>query len=148
MKALFFDRELKMVEIPDPVPAPGELLVKVRLSAICNTDIEIIKGYMGFTGVPGHEFVGEVLTPGNPLTGKRVVGEINCPCGKCYLCRTNRPTHCENRTVTGIFGRQGTFAGYICLPASNLHVVPDSVSDEDAVFTEPLAAAIEIFGKP
>lgn len=145
MKALFFDKNPELREVADPQPQNGELLVKIRTSAICNTDLEIIKGYMGFKGVPGHEFVGEVITSGNPLSGMRVAGEINCPCGTCYLCRTNRPTHCESRTVTGILMHQGVFADYICLPAGNLHRVPENIPDEIAVFTEPLAAAVEIF---
>ncbi len=144
MKALFFDKKLLLVGLPDPVPAEGEVLVRVRVSSICNTDLEIIRGYMGFTGVPGHEFVGEVVTPNHPLSGKRIVGEINCPCGHCYLCKTSRRRHCFARTVTGIAGHQGVFADFIALPAENLHVVPDHLSDEKAVFTEPLAAAVEI----
>lgn len=144
MKALFFDKQLSLVELPEPVPADGEVLIRVRLSSICNTDLEIIRGYMGFTGVPGHEFVGEVITKNHPLTGKRVVGEINCPCGSCYLCTHHRPRHCFSRTVTGIAGHQGVFADFITLPAGNLHVVPCYLSDEKAVFTEPLAAAVEI----
>jgi len=145
MQALFFDNELVIKDIPVPEPGAGELLVKVKYSAICNTDLEIIKGYMGFTGVLGHEFVGEVVTKGHALSGKSVVGEINCSCRKCYLCLSGRPTHCTNRTVLGIAGHQGVFADYISLPANNLHFVPDSLEPEKAVFTEPLAAAVEIF---
>lgn len=144
VKALFFDNQLRLIGLPEPVPSDGEVLIRVRLSSICNTDLEIIKGYMGFTGVPGHEFVGEVVTRNHPLSGKRVVGEINCPCGHCYLCLTHRPRHCFARTVTGIAGHQGVFADYIALPAGNLHVVPDHLTDEKAIFTEPLAAAVEI----
>ena len=145
MKALFFESELKMRDLPVPEPAEGEVLIRVCISAICNTDLEIIRGYMGFTGVPGHEFVGEVVTPGTSLTGRLVVGEINCPCGNCYLCRTGRPTHCSKRSVLGIFRRDGVFAEYITLPMANLYEVPDGLTPETAVFTEPLAAAIEIF---
>ncbi|MEI6456963.1 MAG: alcohol dehydrogenase catalytic domain-containing protein [bacterium] len=145
MKALFFDGSLKVRDIPKPVPAEGEVLIRILCSAICNTDLEIIKGYMGFHGILGHEFVGEVVTKSSPLYGKRVVGEINCSCGACYLCKTGRKSHCRNRTVLGIFERPGVFADYTTLPVENLHVIPDHLSTEKAVFTEPLAAALEIF---
>ncbi len=145
MKALIFDNILKIREVPVPTPKPGEVLIRVLYSSICNTDQEIIKGYMGFSGILGHEFVGEVVTGSSPLFGQRVVGEINCPCGHCYLCKTGRPTHCANRTVLGIFNHDGVFAEYIVLPENNLHVVPVDLLSEIAVFTEPLAAAIEIF---
>lgn len=145
MLALFFENDLTLKNIPVPVPAAGEVLVKLLYSAICNTDLEIIKGYMGFKGVLGHEFVGEVVSPGHTLSGKTVVGEINCSCGLCYLCQTGRRTHCMKRTVLGIAGRQGVFADFIALPAENLHPVHESVSLTHAVFTEPLAAAVEIF---
>lgn len=145
MKALVFDGKLKVTEVPAPRPGADEVLIRVHYSAICNTDLEIIKGYMGFNGIPGHEFVGEVLTKGSILCGKTVVGEINCSCGECYLCRTGRKTHCPNRTVLGIDGHQGVFAEYITLPEENLHLVPDGLSLTSAVFAEPLAAAIEIF---
>lgn len=144
MKALIFDGTLHLEQIPAPEPVQGEVLVKIRTSAICNTDLEIIRGYMGFKGVPGHEFVGEVVSTDSPLAGRRVTGEINCSCGECYLCKTLRPTHCSERSVTGIFNHQGVFADYIVLPEKNLHTVPDHVPDEHAVFTEPLAAAVEI----
>jgi threonine dehydrogenase-like Zn-dependent dehydrogenase len=145
MKALIFDKILQIKEVPVPIPKPGEVLIRVLFSSICNTDQEIIKGYMGFTGILGHEFVGEVATESSKLYGQRVVGEINCPCGHCYLCKTGRPTHCGNRTVLGIFNHDGVFAEYTVLPESNLHVVPGNLSSEIAVFTEPLAAAAEIF---
>lgn len=115
------------------------------MTGICNTDLEIAKGYMDFCGIPGHEFVGVVLESPKPeWKGKRVVGEINCPCGNCDLCRRGLPRHCSNRSVLGILNRDGTFAKRLCLPVENLHLVPDSVKDEEAVFTEPLAAAFEI----
>jgi threonine dehydrogenase-like Zn-dependent dehydrogenase len=145
MKALFFDGSLKLTELPDPVPAPGEALIRINYSSICNTDLEIIRGYMGFNGVPGHEFTGKVINPESAFFGKTVVGEINCPCGTCYLCRTGRRTHCSNRTVIGIAGHQGAFAEYIALPEENLHEVPEGLEETKAVFTEPLAAALEIF---
>lgn len=145
MKALVFDGSLKIAEVSKPGPVNDEVLIRVLYSAICNTDLEIIKGYMGFNGILGHEFVGEVVTPSSALFGKTVVGEINCSCGNCYLCQTGRKTHCPNRTVIGISGHAGVFADYVVLPEKNLHVVPDGLPLTSAVFTEPLAAAVEIF---
>ncbi len=129
-----------------PRPArPGEALVKVRLSGICGTDLELARGYYPYTGVIGHEFVGEVAEAAEAdWIGRRVVGEINAACGECEQCRNGRPTHCERRTVLGIVGRDGVHAEYATLPLANLHPVPDSVPDEAAVFVEPLAAALEI----
>jgi 2-desacetyl-2-hydroxyethyl bacteriochlorophyllide A dehydrogenase len=123
----------------------GEALIRIRCAGICSTDLELVKGYYPFTGVPGHEFVGEVVeAEDKPWIGQRVVGEINIACGACEQCLNGRPTHCENRTVLGIKNRDGTFAEYITLPIQNLHRVPASIPDEAAVFTEPLAAALEI----
>ena len=119
-------------------------LVKVHLAGICSTDIQIFKGYMGFSGVPGHEFVGTVSDGPETLLGKRVVGEINFGCGQCEACGRGLSRHCPNRKVMGILGADGAFAEYVALPAGNLHRVPENVSDEEAVFTEPLAAAFEI----
>lgn len=119
-------------------------LIKVHLAGICSTDLQIFKGYMNFRGVPGHEFVGSVSEGARNLAGKRVVGEINFGCGRCELCARELSRHCPNRSVMGILGADGAFAEYVSVPAANLHVVPDSVSDEEAVFTEPLAAAFEI----
>jgi len=146
MKALVFDGHLTLrSDYPTPVRPPGEALVRVRLAGICNTDLEIVRGYMGFKGVLGHEFVGEVVEADDPTwRGKRVVGEINCPCGTCELCQRGLGRHCPDRTVLGIQGRDGAFADFLLLPLKNLHAVPDSVPDEDAVFTELLAAAFEI----
>jgi len=146
MKALVFDEKLKFVEdYPDPSPAPGESLIRIIMAGICNTDLEITRGYMGFRGVLGHEFVGVVEKSGREsLVGKRVVGEINCPCGECYLCKKGLGKHCPNRTVLGIQGRDGVFAEYTTLPNNNLLIVPDKLGDEKATFTEPLAAAFEI----
>ena len=133
-------------DYPMPVPAAGESLVRIRMAGICGTDLEITRGYMGFTGVPGHEFVGEVITTTiSGLMGRRVVGEINAACGQCEFCRADLGRHCSKRTVLGILGRDGAFAEYLCLPSQNLIPVPDTVADEVAVFTEPLAAAFEIF---
>ncbi len=132
-------------EYPTPERQPGEALVRVRLAGICSTDMEIMKGYMGFEGVPGHEFVGVVeACDDESLLGERVVGEINAGCGDCELCRSGMENHCAERTVLGILGRDGAFADYLTLPGKNLHIVPDSVADEEAVFSEPLAAAFEI----
>ena len=127
-----------------PTPAPDEALIRVIRAGICNTDLELIRGYYPYHGVLGHEFVGIVENGPDKLLGKRVVGEINAACGRCHYCRTNQPTHCENRTVLGIINRNGAFADYITLPTANLHTVPDSVSTNSAVFTEPVAAALEI----
>ena len=128
---------------------PGEVRVRVRLAGVCATDLELVRGYMGFTGTLGHEFVGEVEAvpeggPGRDWVGRRVVGDINCPCGVCSTCRAGRPTHCPERTVLGIAGRDGAFAESLSLPLANLHAVPAGVPDEAAVFVEPLAAACEI----
>ncbi|NPA92564.1 MAG: alcohol dehydrogenase catalytic domain-containing protein [Chloroflexi bacterium] len=133
-------------DLPMPEPPEGEALIRVRLAGICATDLEMVRGYYPFTGVLGHEFVGEVVrAPSAPeWEGKRVVGEINVTCGHCAQCLAGRPTHCENRTVLGILGRNGVFAEYTTLPVANLLPVPDNVPDEKAVFTEPLAAAMEI----
>lgn len=146
MKALRFDGiKAKLEDVPS-VRTDGEALVRVALSGVCNTDLEIIRGYAGFRGTIGHEFVGVVEeSAGAPLLkGKRVVGEINVGCGGCELCAAGDPRHCPERTVLGIHGRDGCHAEYVSLPESNLIEVPDSLSDEEAVFTEPLAAAYGI----
>ena len=122
-----------------------EALIRVLLSGICNTDLEIARGYAGFKGTIGHEFVGVVEeSPDQKLVGKRVVGEINAGCGKCALCLAGDPRHCSNRTVLGIVGRDGAHAEFLRLPVENLLPVPTKISDERAVFTEPLAAACGI----
>ena len=146
MRALVYDGQLRLVNgYPQPSPASGEVLLRVRLAGICNTDLEITRGYMGFRGVLGHEFVGVVERCADAaLLGRRVVGEINCYCGTCPTCLAASPTHCPQRTTLGIWGRDGALADYCVLPVRNLHLVPDNVSDEQAVFTEPLAAALEI----
>jgi threonine dehydrogenase-like Zn-dependent dehydrogenase len=147
MRALVFDRSLHLrTDYPDPVPAPGESIVKVTLAGICGTDLEITRGYMEYRGVPGHEFVGRVVQSESPaLAGRRVVGEINAACGKCSQCIDGMGRHCTTRTVLGILGRDGAFAEYLRLPDTNLFPLPDAIPDESAVFTEPLAAALEIF---
>ena len=146
MQALYFDRRLEYrPDYPDPEPVEGEAIVRVRLAGICNTDLEIKKGYMGFQGVPGHEFVGRVESgPDADLVGRRVVGEINAACGQCEWCHRGLGRHCPRRTVLGILGRDGAFADYLQLPAGNLFVLPDDLDDEAAVFVEPVAAAVEI----
>jgi threonine dehydrogenase-like Zn-dependent dehydrogenase len=145
MKALWLENNqisLREVELP---AKSNEALVKVRMAGICSTDLELVKGYYPYTGILGHEFVGEVVSaPDTSWVGRRVAGEINAVCGKCEACQNRRPTHCENRTVLGIANRNGVFAEFTSLPLENLHAVPDSVSDEMAVFVEPLAAALEI----
>src|SRR5216110_902814 len=146
MRALWLeDRRLSVRgDAPIPEPPPGEALVRVIRAGICNTDIELTQGYYPFTGIPGHEFVGVVEQGPAALVGRRVVGEINAVCGACGACLAGRRTHCERRTVLGIVSRHGAFADYLILPAENLHPVPDSVSTDAAVFTEPLAAAFQI----
>jgi threonine dehydrogenase-like Zn-dependent dehydrogenase len=134
--------DLRVVSQPHKL---NEALIKIRKAGICSTDLELVKGYYPYTGILGHEFVGEVVEAEDASwIGQRVVGEINVVCNKCEQCLHGRPTHCENRTVLGIVNRDGTFAEYTTLPITNLHRVPDSVPDEMAVFTEPLAAALEI----
>jgi len=145
VQALWLENnQLSLKEIPRSA-IPGEAVIKIRKTGICGTDLELVKGYYPYTGIPGHEFVGEVINSPDPeWIGKRVVGEINAVCGACEQCRSGRPTHCENRSVLGIINRDGVFAECTTLPLENLHIVPDSVPDEAAVFTEPLAAALEI----
>ena len=129
---------------PDPEPGPGEVVVKVSLAGICGTDLEIMRGYMEFEGVLGHEFVGEVVSGPREWQGKRVVSEINCVCGQCDMCHSGLSSHCRRRTVLGIAGRDGCFADQVAVPERNLHEVPAAVSDEEAVFAEPLAAALQV----
>jgi threonine dehydrogenase-like Zn-dependent dehydrogenase len=141
-------------DYPHPTPVAGEALIRVLKAGICNTDLEIVRGYLGFHGVLGHEFVGMVEAvygedtqeQAGHLVGNRVVGEINVACHRadCWFCQHTMPTHCPNRTTLGIVNRDGAFADYLMLPVENLHVVPDTVSDEEAVFVEPLAANLEI----
>lgn len=143
MRAVHFNgAKLECINHPDPV---GDTLVSVDLAGICGTDLEILGGYMGYSGIPGHEFVGTVVKSDKPdLIGKRVAGEINAGCTKCDYCKRGMSRHCPDRTVLGILNHDGAFAEYLSLPSSNLHVIPDSISDEQAVFIEPLAAAFEI----
>jgi threonine dehydrogenase-like Zn-dependent dehydrogenase len=143
MKALrVTDQRVYVADVPLPAEN-GEALVRVVKSGICNTDLEIARGYAGFNGTIGHEFVGvvEACSDGPELAGTRVVGEINAGCGKCYRCIGGDSRHCPSRTVLGIHGRDGAHAEFLTLPSRNLIAVPESVSDEAAVFAEPLAAA-------
>jgi len=145
MKATYFNGTKMIFDENYPQPKSGEALVRVRLAGICGTDLEILHGYMKYDGVLGHEFVGIVEKSQNvELIGKRVVGEINVGCDKCDFCEKGMQRHCPNRTVLGILKRDGAFAEFLSLPEKNLHVIPDSISDEQAVFIEPLAAAFEI----
>lgn len=146
MKALWLENNQLQLrsDVPIPEPLPGEALVRVVRAGICNTDLELLRGYYPYTGILGHEFVGVVEQGPKQLVGVRVVGEINAVCGECRFCRSGQPTHCENRTVLGIVNRNGAFAEYLTLPIANLHPVPDNVPTDVATFTEPIAAALEI----
>ena len=146
MQALYWNgRELSLESsYRGPVADHQTAVVKVRLAGVCSTDLQILQGYMGFQGVPGHEFVGTVSEGPKELLGQRVVGEINFGCSQCDSCRRGLGCHCPNRTVMGILNADGAFAEFVSVPVANLHVVPATVSDEEAVFTEPLAAAFEI----
>lgn len=146
MQALCWDGRRLRLQKKYPLPQRDEhlALVRVRLAGICSTDLQILRGYMGFRGVPGHEFVGEVCEGPTALVGKRVVGEINFACGHCQMCQRGLGRHCPTRQVMGILNADGSFAEYLAAPVANLHRVPDEVEDEAAVFTEPLAAAFEI----
>jgi threonine dehydrogenase-like Zn-dependent dehydrogenase len=157
LRALYYDGDLKLrQDYPAPRPTPGEALVRVTRAGICNTDLEVVRGYMDFRGVLGHEFVGVVEEVRDPagacddavverdLRGERVVGEINVYCGECPTCRRGDTIHCPYRSSLGIEKRDGAFADYLVLPVRNLHPVPAGISDEQAIFVEPLAAALEI----
>lgn len=146
MRALVKKDDLYFCEdYPLPTPSEREALIKVKYAGICNTDLEILKGYMNFNGIPGHEFAGVVEKCADPeLIGKRVTGEINISCGTCPSCLSGLKNHCPHRSVLGILGKDGAFADYLTLPVENLHVIPDSVSNRKAVFAEPLAASFEI----
>lgn len=146
MRALVFEERLTYRDdYPVPLRKKGEALIRIKTTGICNTDIEILKGYMNFRGIPGHEFVGIVEDADqSELIGKRVVGEINIGCGACDYCKSGLKTHCENRTVLGIYNKNGAFADYLTLPVENIHLLPGSITDDEAVFVEPLAASFEI----
>jgi alcohol dehydrogenase len=145
LRAIVFDRQVRFEpNHPDPAPESGEALVRVHQAGICATDLEIARGYGDFRGVLGHEMVGTVLEGPRHWRGQRVACEINCVCRKCDMCLSGLSTHCRHRTVMGIAGRDGCFADLVTVPEANLHQVPDAVSDEEAVFIEPLAAAYQI----
>ena len=143
MRAIVLDRGgvVARADHPEPVLRDGEVMVEVVRAGICETDLQLVRGYMGFQGILGHEFVG--VARSGPLTGRRV-GEINCSCLICETCRSGRPSHCPHRSVLGILNHDGAFADFIAVPQHNLHAVPDSVPTDVAVFTEPLAAAFQI----
>jgi threonine dehydrogenase-like Zn-dependent dehydrogenase len=145
MRALVWNgTNLRVADRDEPSAGPGTAVVRVALAGICNTDLEIVKGYMGFRGVLGHEFVGTVEEGPTQWKGKRVVGEINFACGACAVCRRGLRRHCPQRSVMGILNADGAFAELLAVPLANLHEVPDGAAEEEAVFTEPLAAAFEI----
>jgi threonine dehydrogenase-like Zn-dependent dehydrogenase len=145
MLALYFDGKPAIKEVPRPEPGPGEVLIRVLLAGICGTDLQVLRGYHGFQGVMGHEFVGEVAAPeDSPWLGRRVAGEITVGCGVCDLCRRGLAGHCPQRRVLGLKDRDGAFAHYLTLPAANLHAVDPEIPDIFAVFTEPLAAALRV----
>ena len=146
MIAVHFERRrASLRKTPQPRRREGDALIRLLCAGICNTDLELLRGYYGFSGTPGHEFVGEVVGADDPnLLGRRVVGEINLACRRCDWCERGLGRHCPNRKVLGIVGHAGAFREYLTLPAVNLHVVPDSIPTEIAVFVEPLAAACEI----
>jgi len=147
MRAVRLDPSLRLeAKYSKPNPPPGEALVRVHQAGVCATDIQLVKGYMDFRGTLGHEFVGTVeqAMGHEHLTGKRVVGEINAACRTCPTCQAGRLTHCPNRTTLGIDRRDGAFADYLCLPVENLYPLPEKISNDQAVFIEPLAAACQI----
>jgi len=146
MLALFFDgHTARVTDVTEPADLPDSVLVRVSLAGICDTDLQLVKGYMDFRGVLGHEFVGTIVeAPMAEMRGRRVVGEINFACGSCPVCDAGMQRHCPSRRVLGIQNADGAFAEYVRIPVANLHTVPDSVPDDAAVFAEPLAAAFEI----
>ncbi|OGQ56633.1 MAG: alcohol dehydrogenase [Deltaproteobacteria bacterium RIFCSPLOWO2_02_FULL_53_8] len=146
MRAIVLDKKAAyVINRPEPEPKAGEALIRVRSAGVCATDLELIKGYMGFKGVPGHEFCGVVSESSDKtLINKRVAGEINIGCNRCDWCASGRRNHCPDRQVLGILDKDGVFAEYVTLPNENLHILPDEISDEEAVFIEPLGAAFEI----
>lgn len=146
MLAVVFDGSLAIKQVPKPQRTENEVLIRVSLAGICNTDHEIIRGYVpGFNGILGHEFIGIVEEADDPaITGKRCTAEINFACGTCPYCRAGLQRHCPNRSVMGIINRNGAFAQYITVPKENLTIIPDSIPDKQAIFIEPLAAALEI----
>ncbi len=145
MRALVYDGQLGLnTQVPQPSPQGDETLLKIRRAGICNTDLELIAGMYGFAGILGHEFVAQVEQGPEALLGQRVVGEINVACTSCDFCQSGIPSQCRNRTTVGIIEHPGAFADYLALTSRNLHIVPENVSDDAAVFVEPLAAALQV----
>ncbi len=145
MRALIYHEHLRLdTTVPLPHTQGEEVLLRIRRAGICNTDLELIEGMYGFSGILGHEFVAEVTHGPGGLAGRRVVGEINIACGQCDFCLAGIPSQCRNRQAVGIHNHPGAFADYVALPVRNLHLIPDSISDDQAVFVEPLAAALQI----
>jgi threonine dehydrogenase-like Zn-dependent dehydrogenase len=145
VRALVHDgTEPRLGEVPEPEPSEGQVLLRTSLAGVCNTDLEILRGYLDFRGVLGHELVAVVEEGPAAWRGRRVVSEINFACGRCPACARGLGRHCPARTVMGIAGQDGAFAELLVAPIANLHAVPDELADEDAVFVEPLAAAYEI----
>jgi len=142
------DGKIRVEDVPKPTPLADEVLIKVHKAGICNTDLELTQDYMHFEGILGHEFVGRVEFAADQVwIGRRVVGEINIYCSQCDLCREGITKHCSRRNVLGILNKDGAFAEYLTLPVKNCYSVPDSLSDYEAVFTEPVAAALEFFDR-
>jgi threonine dehydrogenase-like Zn-dependent dehydrogenase len=145
MRALRLEKKTaRLADVPVPEPSSDCAIVRVSLAGICNTDLELVKGYMGFGGVLGHEFVGTIEEGPPEWRGQRVVGEINFACEACRVCAEGLQRHCPSRRVMGILNADGCFAEYVSVPIANLHTVPERVSDEVGVFTEPLAGAFEV----
>lgn len=145
MRALIFDGELRLDrDVPDPIPGDGDVLLSIRRAGICSTDLHVTAGYKGHSGILGHEFVAEVAQGPTHLLGKRVVGEISVTDESCEYCRRGIPSQCLHRDTIGIMRYPGAFADYLQLPTRNLHLVPDGTSDDEAVFIEPLAAALQV----
>lgn len=145
MKAIVLHQQLTFDPArPNPRPQPGECLIRVHLAGISGTDLQLIRRPNGFRGIPGHEFVGTVISGAHPWVGKRIVGEIDCVCAGCDMCLAGLAAHCRRRTVIGLAGRDGCFAEQLALPERNLHVLPDSITDEEAVFVHSLAAAYQV----
>ena len=143
VRAIVFDGELRFhTDVPQRAPADHEVVVDVLVAGVCETDLQLCRGYMGFVGTLGHEFVGIPRT--GRFAGQRVVGEINCSCHKCPTCQRGESNHCPNRTVIGILNHDGAFADSVLIPERNLFAVPDHVPTDQAVFVEPLAAACRI----
>jgi threonine dehydrogenase-like Zn-dependent dehydrogenase len=145
MRALVYDGQLRLdTSSPMPVQQGDQTLLKIRRAGICNTDLELVAGMYGFSGILGHEFVAEVVRGPDDLIGRRVVGEINVACTQCDFCRKSIPSQCRDRTTVGIVRHPGAFADYMALTRRNLHLVPENVHDDAAVFVEPLAAALQV----